>query len=100
MLPQTVERLTRKRDSFFLAAPPQIESYPKPKYIWKKDGIDIVEDERKSISADGDLVISNLQNGDSGSYHLIIENTFLKNKNVAYSSQKAKEVALSVYGKY
>lgn len=97
LLPQTVERLTRKRDSFFLAAPPQIESYPKPKYIWKKDGIDIVEDERKSISADGDLVISNLQNGDSGSYHLIIENTFLKNKNVAYSSQKAKEVALSVY---
>lgn len=71
---------------------------PKPKYLWTKNGIPIVETDRLSINIDGGLYISNLKSEDAGTYRLVVENTFLKNKQVEYSSQEARIIVLGVYG--
>ncbi|XP_047144342.1 protein sidekick-1 isoform X1 [Hydra vulgaris] len=93
-----VERVTKQINDNFYAAVPDVDTQPKPKYIWSKNGVLLAETSRIRINNNGELFISNLDLSDDATYTLYIENTFLQNKNVPYANQLVKTVVLRIFG--
>ena len=52
--------------------------YPKPKFIWKKDGQLLRESERISISEEGNLYIAQLSLNDAGKYSCEVQLSSLR----------------------
>ena len=75
-----------------------INQYPKPKYIWKKNDVTIVEDGHISISKKHALYIANLRTGDAGTYTCEVENPVMKATGKTNAVQIVKRVQLRVSG--
>ena len=75
-----------------------INELPKPSYTWKKDGVQLVEDGRISISTDHALYIADLRATDAGLYICEVENPVMKNAGKAGAKQIAEKVQLSISG--
>ena len=91
---------TKNIGTSYIAIAPSvsINQYPKPKYMWKKNGVKIVEDERIGISKEHALYIANLKTSDAGRYTCEIENPIMKAAGKAAAIQNVKIIELRVSG--
>ena len=78
--------------------PCKADGFPKPSIYWLKDGTRVKFNERVMQSADGSLVILNMEHSDEGIYSCLVANTFgTKDVSVRlYLSQGLSMICLSL----
>lgn len=87
--------------SFIQVAPLlSINQIPKPTYLWKKNGVQLVEDGRISISRDHALYIADLRPDDAGTYTCDVENPVMKSSGKPNAKQTVEKRLLTVSGLY
>ena len=70
--------------------------YPKPKFIWKKDGRLLRETERISVSEEGNLYIAQLSFNDAGKYSCEVQLSTLKQTRELITLQVASMFVISL----
>ena len=70
-----------------------VQGYPQPIFIWKKDSVNVGTQGRFSVKTDGSLEIKNVQESDQGNYTL---DSSIADGMVEIS----KEMSVKVYGTY
>lgn len=96
----TPQYRTRNAGTSFIESGPlvSINPLPKPIYVWKKNGVVLVEDGRISVSRDHALYIADLQYADGGTYTCEVENPVMAKRGKLAAKQIAGRYVLTISG--
>ena len=96
----TEQSRSKKAGESFIESCPlvSINLLPKPIYVWKKNGVALVEDGRISVSRDHVLYIADLQYADGGKYTCEVENPVMAQLGKPTAKQTVGKYILSIFG--